>query len=114
MALPLEMARLHSLPLLHDALDQWPAFLGVGAGLVGPTFNQTTPALDAARAGQGVALACRVFVVADIQAGLLVQLSPKMLPVEPGYLLMRKRTASSRAAVRAVWEWCAVRLAPPP
>jgi len=113
MKLPLNAAQLQKLPLLHDALDQWPAFLGVGAGLAGPAFNQTTLALDAALAGQGVALACRAFVVADVRAGRLVQLSEKVLRVEPDYMLVRKRSESHRAAVRAVWEWCIQRLPPP-
>lgn len=112
LALPLALAQLQELPLLHDALDQWPAFLGLGPGLAGSAFNQTTLALDAALAGQGVALACRAFVADDLRAGRLVQLSPRTLSVAPDYLLVRKRSASPRAAVKAVWDWCALRLPP--
>lgn len=113
MALPLEIAQLRKLPLLHDALDQWPAFLGVGPGLAGPAFNQTTLALDAALAGQGIALACRAFVMADLLSGRLAQVSSKVQLVDPDYMLLRKRSESQRAAVRAVWDWCIQRLPPP-
>lgn len=112
LSLPLKLEQLRTLPLLHDALDQWPHFLGVNSRLPGPAFNQTTLALDAALAGQGVALSCLAFVAADIQAGRLLQVSPKVLRIEPDYLLVRKRTAAPRAAVKAVWDWCAQRLPP--
>jgi LysR family glycine cleavage system transcriptional activator len=44
-------------------------FLRSAGKLPGAVFNQTTLALDAALAGQGVALACRAFVAADLEAG---------------------------------------------
>ncbi|KIH83124.1 putative transcriptional regulator [Pseudomonas batumici] len=75
-------------------------------------FNQTTLALDAALAGQGVALACRAFVAADLKAGRLVQVTNTTALIEPDYFLVRKRSSSPRKAADAAWDWCAKRLGP--
>lgn len=108
--LPLAAEELRKLPLLHDAHSRWPAFLRSHGKLPGAVFNHTTLALDAALAGQGVALACRAFVAADLEAGRLVQVTDATTSIEPDYFLVRKRSSSSRKAVDAVWDWCATRL----
>ncbi|MCP8894701.1 LysR family transcriptional regulator [Shinella daejeonensis] len=110
MSLPLTVEQLQNLPLLHDAHDQWPRFLQAAGKLPGAVFNQTTLALDAALAGQGVALACRAFVAADLEAGRLVQVTEATIFREPDYFLVRKRSPPPRKAVEAVWTWCATRL----
>ncbi|HEJ1345913.1 TPA: LysR family transcriptional regulator [Pseudomonas aeruginosa] len=112
LALPLSLEQLRALPLLHDSHDHWPQFLKTGGKLPGAVFNQTTLALDAALAGQGVALACRAFVAADLDAGRLVQVTDASAVMEPDYFLVRKRSPSPRQAVDAVWAWCATRLVP--
>lgn len=86
---PLSREQLSLLPLLHDAHDHWSSFLGTNAKLTGPVFNQTTLALDAALSGQGVALACRAFVEADINSGKLVQIISETKIVEPSYYLVK-------------------------
>ncbi|ELT51236.1 LysR family transcriptional regulator [Brucella intermedia M86] len=111
MQLPLPVERLKELPLLHDAHDHWPQILGTTRKLPGASFNQTTLALDAAMAGQGIALACRAFVAADLAAGRLVQVSDGTVTIEPDYFLVRKRTAPS-ASAGAVWSWFVDRFAP--
>lgn len=68
MPLPLAPEQLLAMPLLHDAHVHWPAFLRMPGQLPGLVFNQTTLALDAALAGQGVAIAARAFVQADLDA----------------------------------------------
>ena len=88
--LPLSTERLRELPLLHDAHDHWPMFLRADGKLPGAVFNQTTLALDAALAGQGVALACRAFVAGDLKAGRLVQVTHETMIKEPSYFLVRK------------------------
>ncbi len=108
--LPLSIEQLRSLPLLHDAHHHWPAFLGADGKLPGTAFNQTTLALDAALAGQGVALACRAFVTADLDAGRLQQVIGQTAIMGPDYFLVCKRTQSRRKAVTAVWDWCAKQL----
>ncbi|TIW62058.1 MAG: LysR family transcriptional regulator, partial [Mesorhizobium sp.] len=65
--------------LLHDAHNLWPEFMEKVLGLKMATeakrmrFNQTALAIDAAIAGQGIALASRFLVAADLAAGRLVQ-----------------------------------------
>lgn len=64
--------------LLHDGHDLWPEFIEralarqVPAGIRSVRFNQTALALDAALAGQGLALASRFLVEPDLAAGRLV------------------------------------------
>lgn len=66
--------------LLHDAHGLWPEFLEglMGEGQVGATrglkFSLSSLAIDAAIAGQGVALASDVLAGPDLAAGRLVRL----------------------------------------
>ncbi|NGM45168.1 LysR family transcriptional regulator [Rhodobacter sp. SGA-6-6] len=105
MKLPLEPQALRRMPLLHDAHGHWPAFLRTAEKLPGAVFNQTALALEAALAGQGVALACRAFVAADLAAGRLVQVAAETLAAGPDFYLVRKRSAPGKAA-EAAWDWC--------
>ncbi|WP_343620418.1 LysR substrate-binding domain-containing protein [Acinetobacter proteolyticus] len=106
LTLPLELEQLMSMPLLHDAHDHWPKFLNTNATLAGAVFNQTALAIDAALSGQGVALACRVFVDTDIQSGKLVQVTSETKTVEPSYYLVRKKTSHSNSTADKIWQWC--------
>ncbi len=73
-------AELAHLPLLRDGHDLWPEFFERALGRAMPLtirsmrFNQTALAIDAAIAGQGVALASRFLIEPDLAAGRLVQL----------------------------------------
>lgn len=102
--------QLLDLPLLHDAHDHWPDFLHKPGKLPGAVFNQTTLALDAALAGQGVAIAARAFVRTDLQAGQLVQVAESTLMTGPDYYLVRRRLPVPREAADSFWEWCATQL----
>lgn len=105
--LPLTVEQLAELPLLHDAHNNFAKVFGTHGRLPGAAFNQTGHALDAALAGQGVAIACRTFVQADIDAGRLVAVAAMQPSTDsPDYYLIRKRTTSPRKAVDAVWNWC--------
>lgn len=108
--LPLDAARLRSLPLLHDAHDHWPMFLPGAAKLPGAVFNQTTLALDAALAGQGVAIVARAVVMADIAAGRLLQVAQSGHTTGLDYYLVRKRRAAPAKTLDAVWNWCLAQL----
>ncbi|WP_106797466.1 LysR substrate-binding domain-containing protein [Rhizobium sp. H4] len=110
LTLPLSREELCKLPLLHDSHDRWGMFLAIREKLPGAAFNHTTLALDAALAGQGVVLACRAFVAADLEAGRLVQVTEETATIGADYFLVRKRSSSPRKAVDAVWDWCAARL----
>ncbi|MBX5041073.1 LysR family transcriptional regulator [Rhizobium lentis] len=113
LTLPLTGEELRKLPLLHDSHDHWRVLLQSREKLPGAAFNHTTLALDAALAGQGVVLACRAFVMADLEAGRLVRVTEETATIGPDYYLVRKRSSSPRTAVDAVWEWCAARLSLP-
>lgn len=71
---------LEPLALLHDTHNFWPAFIetilggGPGAAARGIRFSQTAHAIEAAIAGQGVALANSFFLEGDLEAGRLVRL----------------------------------------
>lgn len=114
LSLPLTEEQLQALPLLHDAHDHWPMFLPKlsqnDVKLSGAAFSQTTLALDAALAGQGVALACWAFVARDLEAGRLVQVTDEVMIKEPGYFLVRQRSPQPLASQEAVWNWCLDRL----
>jgi LysR family glycine cleavage system transcriptional activator len=105
LSLPLSIEQLRSFPLLHDAHDHWAKFLGVKGKLPGAVFNQTALALDAAMAGQGIALACRTFVAADLKAGRLIQVAEAGI-MGPDYYLVRKRLPAPSKTASAVWNWC--------
>nr|MBP8932395.1 LysR family transcriptional regulator [Paracoccus sp. (in: a-proteobacteria)] len=111
--LPLSAESLRGLPLLHDAHDHWPIFLQTTGKLPGAVFNQTTLALDAALAGQGVAIVSRAVVMADLAAGRLLRVAETSRATGLDYYLVRKRNASSRKAADAVWDWCIERLSFP-
>ncbi|MGN8113385.1 LysR substrate-binding domain-containing protein [Labrys sp. 22185] len=75
----IEPAEILSYTLLHDTHNLWPEFLERALGLkplVEPRrmrFNQTGLAIEAAAAGQGIALASRFLVAGDLATGRLVQ-----------------------------------------
>ncbi|WP_111895359.1 LysR substrate-binding domain-containing protein [Acinetobacter sp. MB5] len=108
--LPLTTQQLLSLPLLQDAHNNWPKFLNSNSQLFGPVFNQTTLALDAALAGQGVALVCKAFVEDDLNNGRLVQIMTETVFLESSYYLVRKRSLSPKESVDIMWNWCLEKL----
>lgn len=103
--LPLSLEALQGLPMLHDAHDLWQRFLPPKSVRPGPKFNQTTLALDAALAGQGIALACQAFVQGDLDAGRLVRAAQKSMRVEASYYLVRRRSAIHSLQAETVWQW---------
>lgn len=91
--------------LLHDTHDLWPRFIedAFGPDAAQPRglrFNQTTLSLDAALAGQGVALASRFLVQRDLDAGRLVQ--PIASAFEGGldFYLLAPRQGTSDASMQ--------------
>ncbi len=107
---PIAADALARLPLLHDTHDLWPAFLEAAIGefprrpVHGTRFSQISLALDAALAGQGVALASRFLVARDLSAGRLVQpIETRLTGDGDFHLLMPRRTRSP--AVEAARNW---------
>lgn len=108
--LPLGADPLADLPLLHDAHDLWPQVLAIAGrgGRPAPKnirFNQTALAIEAALAGQGIALAPRFFVAADLGTGKLVQILDVELRTGADFYVVAPRKPRTGAQVAAVRDW---------
>jgi LysR family glycine cleavage system transcriptional activator len=81
----------------------------VGAGGVdasrGPRFAQTHMGLQAALAGQGVALADQVLAGEDLRAGRLVRPLPQEVRADSGYWFVCPEDAVDRPRVAAFRAW---------
>lgn len=110
-AAPENFEQLADFLLLHDAHDLWPAFIGaLFQQPVRPTpknrrFNQTALAIDAALAGQGIALASRVFVEDELQRGRLVQVFNQQVMLDKGFYLAWPRKLQAASQLSLVKEW---------
>lgn len=108
---PADPHRFARYPLLHDGHDFWPAFLEAVFPGASPKsaqnirFNQTALALDAAIAGQGLALTSRFLVDEDIARGRLVPLFDTELPGEAGFYILSPRRARHPEPIAAVRRW---------
>lgn len=105
---PLPPSALQSLPKIHDTHGMWPKFLAhcsisdrVSSGL---QLSQTALAIDAAVAGQGIALASRFLVDKEIQSGRLVQVVSETLRADGAFYLLTRRD-DKRASLAAVVLW---------
>ncbi|WGW02716.1 LysR substrate-binding domain-containing protein [Tropicibacter oceani] len=102
---------LTGLSLLHDSTDLWPDYIEQVLGMArpkrlsGPRFSTISLALDAAMAGQGVALANRFMVARELASGRLVQAHDGALRTPQGYHALTPRENLKNPAVRAVFEW---------
>lgn len=104
--------------LIHDAtvpdLDerpgwqQWLDLAGVGeleGQERGPHFNDAALAVEAAIAGQGVTLAARPMVSADIAAGRLAMPFPVSIPSRYAYFVATPTSIAQRPTVLALRSW---------
>ena len=103
--------RLSEYVLLHDAHNRWhryleccdiPAALHPSKGL---RFNQTSLVIDAAVAGQGVALVHEAFVQGEREAGRLVKVSDHPLRTGAGFYLVFPRKGQHPESVAKVRDW---------
>ncbi|CAN7725632.1 LysR family transcriptional regulator [Ensifer sp. NM-2] len=108
---PTQPENLRHYALLHDAHDFWPQFLDVafpaGVATSGKNirFNQTSLAIEAAAAGQGLALASLFFVTDDLGSRRLVRPFTPELRVGADFYLVSPRKPRHPAAVLEVREW---------
>lgn len=109
---PLTREEASQFPLLHDAYDHWQKYFGTDRKPAGPRFNHIALALDAAMAGQGLAIVSRAFVKADLAAGRLVDAGPAGFEADADYYLVRKKTAEPRPVSDKVWAWCLATFVP--
>jgi LysR family glycine cleavage system transcriptional activator len=99
--------------LLHDdTTDGWREWLALAGlsevdGTRGYRFRDSVLTLDAAAAGQGVALGDNLLCAADLAAGRLVR--PFADPVAPchAYWLVAPAAHRERPGVAAFWDWLA-------
>ncbi len=98
--------------LLHDAHNFWPRFLEQALGKTAPVsasknirFNQTALALEAARGGQGLALASEFLVEDDIAGGHLVRLFETRMRIGADFYVVAPRKPRHAASVEVVRGW---------
>ncbi len=100
-------------PRLHDGHDLWPQFLelafpnGAPATAKNIRFNQTSLAIEAAIAGQGLALTSTFFVDEDIASGRLLRVLPTELTAGSDFYVISPRKPRHAASVAAVKSWLA-------
>ncbi len=109
MARPISPHDLASLPKIHDAHDLWPATLaelGVAEQAKrGLRLSQTALAVDAALAGQGVALVSRFLVASEIAAGHLLEIATLPNAKTHDFYLLSLRQSHRNRGIMAVVNW---------
>lgn len=113
---PLEPEALSKLPKVHDTHDLWPSYLAQ-LGVKDQSarhlrLSQTSLAVDAAIAGQGVALVSRFLVAHDLEAGRLVEVGPAWDADRSDFYVLMPRTAKNNQSVTDVLTWLKSRSAP--
>jgi LysR family glycine cleavage system transcriptional activator len=89
----------------------WPEFLAAlnnGSRvdpIKGPRFNQSSLAIDAAAAGQGIALANEPLVERDIAAGRLRRIFDFSFSLSLGYYVVYPEASPDSDAKRAMRDW---------
>ncbi|NEY92221.1 transcriptional regulator GcvA [Tabrizicola oligotrophica] len=102
------------LALLHDAHDLWPQALdlifpdGAPAPAKNIRFNQTSLAIEAAMAGQGIALTPQFYVSQDLAAGKLVACFDLELRTGADFYVVAPRKVRNVPHVTAVRDWLRV------
>jgi len=103
-------------PLLHDEMGpripdelnwaRWLQAFGVHyAGTGGASFSHTYLTLEAAAAGQGVAIAAEPFISGYLRAGRLVRLFAQRVQGPYCFYLLRAPAAQARPPVQAFCDW---------
>lgn len=94
--------------LIHDGHDHWDRLLGdIGAYTTSRLikFNHSALAIDAAVAGQGIALVPSLLVEAEIQQGKLVQIWAEQPSKEWGYYIVSPRLNNQNFAIQEMIDW---------
>lgn len=111
MGRPLRPGDVQQIPLLHDDLDFWPQYLEMllpEQSLHTPKnirINHTSLAIEAAIAGQGLALASLCFVTDDIAAGKLVRCFDTVLRPGTNHYVVAPRKPRHATSITVVREW---------
>ncbi|QQK00128.1 transcriptional regulator GcvA [Burkholderia ambifaria] len=97
--------------LLHDAHDLWPEFIeklggkGRADPTKGPRFSQSLLAIDAAVAGQGIALTSEPLVERDIAEGRLRRVFDFSFPMSLGFYVVFPQANAHSEALQAMRGW---------
>ncbi len=97
--------------LIHDRdrsrWRDWLAAFGIKAAATehGPVFDQTALAIDAAVAGQGIALARSALAALDLIAGRLVRPLPEAPPAEFAYWIVCRKSVGEAPKIRRFRSW---------
>ena len=106
---------LSELPKIHDTHDLWRSYLAhFGLQDRAPRslrLSQTSLAVDAAIAGQGVALVSRFLVTHDLEAGRLVEVGEMWEAGGNDFYVLVPRAARNSGAVAEVLAWLKARSA---
>lgn len=96
---------LKGLSLLQDGHAHWDRYLFQKSGHKFVQFNQTALAIDAATAGQGIALAPKLLIENELTSGrLAVVWSPPEID-NSGFYLVWRREGRSDSSVETVAQW---------
>ncbi len=87
--------------------EAWFQRMGVvpAANLLGPRFNNYTIVIQAAQAGQGIALGWRRLVEQQLEAGSLVRPITSSLPADYSYFVATPNAAERRPEASAFHDW---------
>lgn len=103
-------------PLLHDELEpripdeinwtRWLQAFGLSyPNLTGPSFSHTYLTLEAAAAGQGIAIAAEPFIGSYLRSGRLVRMFTQRVRGPYQFHLLRPPAAEARPQVQAFCNW---------
>lgn len=98
------------LTFLHDAHDLWPQFLALACEEPPQPqrnirFSQTALAIEAALAGQGIALAPRAYVAQDLAQGRLVTCFATELRTGADFHMVSPRKTATAPQTRRLRDW---------
>lgn len=97
--------------LLQDGHGLWPLFLetfgdeAISSSIRTINFNQAHLAIDAAIAGQGIALACDTFVQNELNIGTLIRPIPVNLNTDTGFYIVHPRRPRKSEYVTQLRDW---------
>lgn len=100
----------------NDACASWQTWFRMhGVAISGslssyPSFSNAHLAIDAAIAGQGIALVPYIFVIDDIAAGLLTMAAEQSIPDPSTLWLLRPVERRSKPAVQGFVDWLSTRI----
>ena len=110
--LPMTPTAIVRLPLLHDhfepAWDKWADSVGLNRSHVAPAdlkFRDSAVLITAAINGQGVALARRLLVSNDLDAGRIVRLDATAISLDRALYFVCRTGDQDRTAIRSLRDW---------